>query len=280
MYDACSSQNNLKNDYSSEPLSLNKWYNCYTKNKTSINNINDFKDEDTFKNENDINLYIFDIITYESNKLGFEPFEQRINYLEKGYNKIKFLPNIQVKEYIKLTKDYKNELKDFYNKKINSKYYDIDGLIFIPNSNVKNTENKYPINTNYNNMIGYKWKPIEHMSIDFYIVQLPKNLYNFKPYNELNINKNDTIYILFSGISKQDFDKLNFTYINNYNKIIPEKYLNSTYFPIQFSTSDNPYNYIFISNNYNLNNKIGEFLYDTHNKCWNLKKLEMIEMLN
>jgi SAM-dependent methyltransferase len=223
--------------------------------------------------EKDINLYIFDIITYENNKLGFEPFENRFNYLDKGYDKIRFLSNVQVKEYIKLTNNYKTELQNFYNKKINNKYYDIDGLIFTPNSNVKNTEHKYPINTNYNNMIGYKWKPIEHMTIDFYILKLPKNLYNFKPYNNLKLSTNDNIYILFSGISKQDFDKLNFTYINNYNKIIPEKYLNNTYFPIQFSTSDNPHNYIYISNDDNLHNKIGEFLYDTNNKKWNLKKI-------
>ena len=230
------------------------------------------KNEDILS-EKDIFLYIFDIISYENNQLGFEPFENRFKYLDKGFNKIKFLPNVKIKDYIKLTNNYKKELTDFYNKKINSKFYEIDGLIFVPNSNIKNTEHKYPINTNYNNMIGYKWKPIEHMTIDFYICKLPTNLYNNRPYSNLKLNKNDNIYILFSGISKNDFDKLNFTYLNNYKKIIPEKFLNNTYFPIQFSTSDNPNNYIFISSIDDLHNKIGEFFYDTKLKKWNLKKI-------
>lgn len=230
------------------------------------------KNEDIIS-ENDIFLYIFDIITYENNQIGFDPFENRFNFLDKGFNKIKFLPNIKIKDYIKLTSNYKNELTEFYNKKINSKFYEIDGLIFVPNSHVKNTEHKYPINTNYNNMIGYKWKPIEHMTIDFYICKLPNNLYNNKPYSQYKLNKNDNIYILFSGISKNDFDKLNFTYLNNYKKIIPEQFLNNTYFPIQFSTSDNPNNYIFISSVDDLHNKIGEFFYDTKLKQWNLKKI-------
>jgi len=250
------------------------------------NNSNDFKitildceviinynEDNDILSENDINLYIFDIITYENNDLGFNPFEKRFEYLEKGYDKIKFLPNIQIKEYIKLTTNYKKQFLDFYNKKLNSKYYDIDGLIFVPTSQVSNSETKYPINTNYNNMIGYKWKPIEHMTIDFYICLLPKHLYSYHPYKNLTLKSNENIYILFSGISKQDFDKLNFNYIVDYKKIVPEEYLNNNYFPIQFSTSDNPYNYIFISNDDKLHNKIGEFLYNTELQKWNLKKI-------
>ena len=45
--------------------------------------------------------------------------------------------------------------------------------------------------------------------------------------------------------------------------------INNNYFPIQFSTSDNPYNYIFISNDDKLHNKIGEILYNTELQKWN-----------
>lgn len=219
----------------------------------------------------DIKLYLFDILSYENEQIGLLPFEKRYPYIQKGYEKIKFLSNIQCKEYIKLTKDYKSELTNFYNKKHNSKEYNIDGLIFTPTSLVKNKFSKFPINTNYNNMIGYKWKPIEEITIDFYIKKLPKNLYNFTPYNNLNIKTNEIIYILFSGINKHEFDKLNLSYLIHYNKIISEKYLHKNYFPIQFSTSDNPNNYIFISNNNELDHKIGEFNY-IKNK-WVLKKI-------
>ena len=217
----------------------------------------------------DVKLYLFDIISYENNKIALSPFEDRFPYIEKAFNKIKFLSNIQCKEYIKLSTNYKDELTNFYNKKRKSKEYEIDGLIFTPTSKVINKASKFPINTNYNNMIGYKWKPIEDITIDFYIKKLPKYLYDTYPFN--NYNKKDIIYVLFSGISKYDYDKLNLTYMTNYKKIIPEEFLNKTYFPIQFSTSDNPINYIFISSDDDLDNKIGEFNYT--NNLWKLKKI-------
>jgi hypothetical protein len=55
MYDACHSQNNLQSDYSSSPLSM-KWNNCYTQNKTTVDQI-DFIDESPLKSDHAINLY-------------------------------------------------------------------------------------------------------------------------------------------------------------------------------------------------------------------------------
>lgn len=222
---------------------------------------------------NDIYLYIFDIIALNNVSTSQMPFEKRLELINDGFKKIKDLPNVNCKEYIRLDNNYKEQLSNFYTKKQKNTNYTIDGLIFIPSSSVLNTNYKYKINTNYNNMIGYKWKPIEEITIDFYIKKLPHNLYSHTPYNSLNISKSDIIYILFSGISKQDFDKLNLTYLANYNKIIPDEFLNKSYFPIQFSTSDQPINYIFISNDTELDNQIGEFNYINDN--WELKKLRL-----
>lgn len=218
----------------------------------------------------DVSLFLFDIISYENNKLALNPFEERFPFINKGYEKIKFLSNIECKTYIKLTNNYKKELELFYKKE---RKYDIDGLIFTPNSKVKDLNSKYPINTNYNNMVGYKWKPIEEITIDFYIKKLPKNLYNTYPYNNYNLTSEEYIYILFSGITKYDFDKLNLNYMMNYKKIIPEIYFKTKLFPIQFSTSDEPNNYIYISKINNLDNNIGEFNYI--NNKWNLKKIRI-----
>jgi SAM-dependent methyltransferase len=229
------------------------------------------KDNIDSKDLNNIKIYLFDIISYNNEKLALLPFEERYPFIQKGYQEINFLNIIECKEYIKLTNNYRKELSDFYNKKYKSKDYSIDGLIFTPTSKVINKLSKYPINTNYNNMIGYKWKPIDEITIDFYIKSLPKNLYNNYPYNNYKLKSNENIYILFSGISKQDFDKLNLSYLINYNKIIPDKFLHKNYFPIQFSTSDNPINYIYLSSDTDLDNKIGEFNY--LNKKWNLKKI-------
>ena len=158
------------------------------------------KEQDNIS-QKDISLYLFDIISLDNKTIAQLPFEKRLPLIEHGFNKIKNLLNVTCKEFIKLTDNYKTELANFYNKKRN---YHIDGLIFTPSSEVVNTNYKYKINTNYNNMIGYKWKPIEEVTIDFYIKQLPKNLYSNIPYNSLNIKSNENIYILFSGISKQN----------------------------------------------------------------------------
>lgn len=222
--------------------------------------------------EKDIFLYIFDIISLENDKISFKPFEERILFLENGFNKIKMLSNVNIKEYVKLTDNYKDELKEFYERKSKDKKYEIDGLIFTPSSKVK-TNTKYPINTNYNNMLGYKWKNIENMTIDFFVCKLPKNLYTNIPYNKLKLEKNQNIYILFSGISKSDYNKLNMTYMIDYKKIIPEKYLNGSLFPIQFSTSDAPYNYIYLDSSDELNERICEFNYDTKEQKWVFKKI-------
>jgi len=228
------------------------------------------KEQDNIS-QKDIYLYLFDIIALDNKSIAQLPFEKRLPIIKQGFDKIKNLLNVLCKDFIKLTDNYKTELTNFYNKKRSSKNYHIDGLIFTPSSNVTNSNYKYKINSNYNNMIGYKWKPIEEVTIDFYIKQLPKSLYSNIPYNSLNIKANEVIYILFSGISKQDFDKLNMTYLVNYNKIIPDEFHNKSYFPIQFSTSDSPINYIFISKDSDLDNLIGEFNY-IDNK-WQLKKI-------
>jgi len=223
--------------------------------------------------KDDVYLYIFDILTFESNKIGFSPFEERIKSLNDGYEKIKNIFNSRIKEYIRLTDNYKQEIKEFYERKNNDKNYSIDGLIFVPTSNVKNDQSRFGINSNYNNMVGYKWKPSEHMTIDFYVCKLPKNLYTNIPYDKLKLDKDDIIYILFSGISMFDYNKLNMTFMLNYKNIVPEKTQQGSLIPIQFSTSDNPYNYIFISHNNTLDKRICEFGYDTKNKKWEFKKI-------
>ena len=193
-----------------------------------------------------------------------------------GYNKISKLSNVNVKEYIKLTDNYKNELKEFYDKKSKSTKYEIDGMIFIPNSKVTKSndkKSKFRINSNYTNMVGYKWKPIEHMTIDFFVCKLPANLYSNIPYNKLKLKQNEAIYILFSGISISDYNKFQLSYMIDYKKIVDEKYLNGSLFPIQFTTSDTIYNYIYTGTEQDLNNRICEFGYDKDNNKWKFKKI-------
>jgi len=225
--------------------------------------------------QSDFYLYIFDVISYENNKIAYTPFENRILYLNQGYEKIKMLTHCNAKEYIKLSReDYKQELDEFYKKKLSHTRYEIDGLIFVPTSNVsKSNSSKFKINNNYQNMVGYKWKPIEHMTIDFFVCKLPSNLYNNIPYNNIKLKQNQQIYILFNGISKSDYDKFKLSFMVDYKKIVDEKYMNGNLFPIQFTTSDNIYNYIYYGEETDLHNRICELDYDISTRKWKFKKI-------
>lgn len=208
---------------------------------------------------NKISLFIFDIIVFENKNVSDQPFEKRLKIMQEHGVKIsgKHLGN--VKKFVKLTNNHEKEIKSFYNEK---RSYEIDGLIFTPTSNINTLQlhNKtISINTNYLNMIVYKWKPIELLTIDFYI------------------KKHDDDYILFSGINKKDFDKFRLHYIEDYKSIIPNKYHNAEFFPIQFMPSDEPYAYIFESKHYKgsdlIDGKVGEFSYDVKTKSWKLIRL-------
>jgi len=240
-------------------------YDCEILYSSELNNIYELEADK-------VKLYIFDILIYENKNISSEPFENRYKYLEKAENKIKDLKLGKMKKFIKLTKNYKKEIKNFYENS-NKSEYDIDGLIFTPTSKISEINiqnNTLQINSNYTNMIAYKWKPEHLLTIDFYIAELPKTDYNKEQYKNI---KDEKIYILCSGINKKDFDKIRMNYIENYVNIIPKIYHDKQYFPIQFAPSDNPLAYIFTSKNKELHNKIGEFRYNKKEKKWELLKI-------
>lgn len=200
----------------------------------------------------DNKYYIFDVMVYEGEILTNLPFEERMKYFTTFKSDI-----IRTKLFIKLNKNYKQQIRDFKNEK---KPYDIDGIIFTPANGL------------YNTMKVYKYKPLDHLTIDFLIKKCPNELLNQQPYNN---NKNKTLYILFCGISKRVFFKLKMRYMKYYHKMFPNIDTKKLphYFPIQFEPSSQKYAHLFWSNDDNLNNEVGEFLYDTKNKEWKLKKV-------
>lgn len=206
----------------------------------------------------DLDIFVFDIILYNKKNISKLPFEQRIKLVDdvneflSKYNLGKF------KTFIKLTENYKQEIIDFY-KSTKKEKYETDGLIFTPNSSVINENKKY-INQDYINMLAYKWKPEDKITIDFYIAK--------------SLSKNKKEYILCSGINTNDYNKLQIELIDNYYKIIPKKYHSSNYFPIPFTPSMNPLVYIYHHiNNDDLTGKIGEFLYNKKENKWVLERI-------
>jgi len=220
--------------------------------------------------------YIFDVMAYYGENLTLEPFDIRRERRKDIVDIMKkFGLKGEVKKETKLTK--LKQIKKVYDEQENREYKS-DGIIFINNDPTEDTS--------YNKLTWYKWKPIEKLTIDFLIKALPIQLINIEPFilNESKESKKgkakkDYIYILFVGISKEKYNRLNLKRIDHYDKIFL-KSLNPNYFPIQFTTPDEPNAFIYHSSKDNLDNHIGEFNFEISKKKWKLQRLREDKEVN
>lgn len=195
----------------------------------------------------DGNYYIFDVLVYNNKILIDDPFEERMKY----FNKFAHYDNIKIKTFVKLNDSYRKQIGEFKNM---DKPYDIDGIILVPYDGL------------YNTMKVYKYKPYDKLTIDFYIKKCPN----------MSSNTNGQImYLLFCGISKGMFYKLRMNFIKYYYDVFPNISTKNLpqYFPIQFSPQNKHNVCHYWSNDLNLNNEVGEFLYDVDNNRWKLEKI-------
>ena len=180
---------------------------------------------------NEHTFYGFDIIVSNSNKVSNLPFKMRIDHFDSANELLKKYEIGSMKDFVKLTNNYKNEISKFYNDKKNNATkngFHIDGIIFTPSGTYFKDIKRVPgsryvkyVNTEYYNTISFKWKPLDQLTIDFYIM---KN----------GTKKNN--YALCSGVDIVTFTKLKMQFFDNY---IPLKNPNShQYFPIQFEPYD------------------------------------------
>lgn len=192
--------------------------------------------------------YIFDVMVIDDKNISAEPFSSRHKYFEKA---VKILGSeFKLKKFTKLTKNYYKEIKRITESK---KPYETDGYIFTPASD------------SYQKMKVLKWKPLDKLSIDFYVKKAPKLIMGISPFIK---KPHHELYLLFVGISRKMFASLNLTYIRGYKNLFNSNY---DYFPIQFSPSDEPYAYILHSKNKKLDNVIGEF--SRINSTWKLLRI-------
>lgn len=193
-------------------------------------------------------VLLFDVMYFDrlltkmdlSKRLSY--LDSAVEYLESefgfnsgpGQKKSAKKPEIRKKDFIRLSPDHKTLFEKVWNKKYD---YDIDGIIFT------NPKEYYEG--------SYKWKPIEHNTIDFLTVKVPNKLLGIEPF----IPKDGhTLYILFVGITYNLQEKLGLTTIPYYNQLFPtvasrtrksKKYDKSMYNPIQFSPSANYRDYLY-----------------------------------
>src|SRR5262249_24798749 len=170
------------------------------------------------------NIHAFDCLIYEGQLTFEDHFRLRLPKLRKSIEFLKRFISIEEQEFIKFNNSA--ILYDVYNKK---RRHPIDGLVF-------------PDSKDYFRSRNYKWKPPEKQTIDFFAIRCPESLLGKEPYIP---RKDHDLMLLFVGISCEEFDESNLTYVSEYSKIFECYTINSTYFPVQFSPSSNPLAYLY-----------------------------------
>jgi hypothetical protein len=171
-------------------------------------------------------FHCFDVIALESKRISGLPFKERLTKFED----VKLLMEKHdvgtTKTFVKLSKEaYGEQIKTFYDTK---RAYHIDGLIFTPEGEsyklaVKQRRNKFEriYNTDYSSTVSFKWKPLDQLTIDFYLMAHP--------------TKKNT-YTLCSGVDAGTFNRLKLSFFDGYKA--PDTPNSHKYFPIQFESSD------------------------------------------
>jgi len=200
------------------------------------------------------NIYIFDVIKFQSELVYKKIFCKRLPYLDKAATILANHVNIaEVKPFVRIdTAKLGPQIRKLWNRKAP---YPIDGIIFTPSSET------------YSTMKVYKWKPPSRKTIDFLIKKAPKSLLGYMPYN---VKKDHTLYILLCGIDKNVANILGIRRPNGYDEMFPDG-VKWRYFPIPFTPSDDPYCHIYYDKDPDLDDNIGEFGYN--GSTWELHNI-------
>ena len=173
------------------------------------------------------NYYLFDVMVWEGKLVLNQPFEERMKYFEKAAAAYSFIKN---KPFYKL-----RDMAERPNEQLET-----DGYILTP------------ADGKYNEMIVYKLKPLDKLTIDFYLVDCPQKMLGIKPFVKNYDEHSRQLYILTCGIERRAQEHLRMRVLNGI------EIRSSKYNPIQFEPSDYSYAYIFWGEK-GLAGRVGEF---------------------
>ena len=155
----------------------------------SNTNITIALDCEYFNNDENEEIYVFDVLYYDKTKVINHGYVDRIKYFEKCKQITNQITDydIKYKEFDQInntTEEYKLEtlVHKYYTNRISTSKHNIDGIIISnPNNNYYKTNN-------------YKWKPVEYNTVDFYCTyEKEQNINNkiihkYKIYVKVDIN--------------------------------------------------------------------------------------------
>lgn len=187
-------------------------------------------------------LLLFDVMIYAGKDVIEEGFVNRQALLAETAKFSQGILGDSLKVVPKqMTAITELNLSEVFAKTYEAKYpYNVDGLILLSP------------NDDYFNTVSYKWKPVEHNTIDFLAIKAPQKLLGIKPFLP---RKDHELYLLFNGINHDIQNKLGIRLIPQYSTIFPDIFqsigskgisaMPTVYYPIQFSPSANPLEYLY-----------------------------------
>lgn len=180
--------------------------------------------------------YVFDVYMFDGkNLIDTADLSVRETYIPKV---VALLGDIAIaKTHTLLTDRYSEQLRALWQSR--DPALKVDGIIF---DNV------------------YKWKPVEHLTIDFLTMR------------NIGESHSQNGYILFSGINRTQSRQYNIRPVAGYNKIFSGRAFHD-YYPIQFVPGDKPDAYIFHApaGTPDIHGRICE--YSWHNGAWKFMRI-------
>lgn len=160
-------------------------------------------------------FYAFDCIATNGDNVTGEPYPLRYGHI-RAIDTTGVM--IKPKPVTQLTQDFAAEISSLWPAERPS-----DGLIFTSAVG------------SYSDTKNIKWKPVEHLSIDFLAIECKPPLLGMKPYLGRD---GETLYILFNGITERMRQNFGMSFIPHYAELVGHP--PADYFPIQFSPSIDP----------------------------------------
>lgn len=187
-------------------------------------------------------FYAFDVLVVAGDSLVEAAFEARLEAMPVALSLLQEVASTEIafaaKTYVHLgatPQAIHDAVRELTQRK---QPYETDGLILV--------EPGKP----YRDTVTRKWKPIEHMTIDFLARRAPRAVVGAgkAPFVDKPGHK---LYFLFVGITPEDFSALGLQHCPGYQDLFggrqtrDERWNSGSYFPIQFSPSDAPHAYLY-----------------------------------
>jgi hypothetical protein len=212
-------------------------------------------------------IYLFDVLLYKGKNITRDGLVDREKYLDTLDRALGTV--VHKKPLVRMTSnDYGKQIRAMYTGRKGKRGYPVDGLVFTQALD------------SYSRMKTYKWKPADELTIDFLVIRAPKSkLVGVKQYAP---PAGHSVFWLFSGSRTRELERHGLEKISGWQDIFTRsEYPNiyrfqggDTTIPIQFSTSSDPYAFVYfhpstgpgskVVSAEDLHGHVAEFTYGSH----------------